>query len=104
MPDRVRFESFHSSYPPSQIVVPRTCPEFYSQFIVRYSAKSKASLELSTSQRLDCLHCLRRELQIKAGQVLLHVLGVGRTCKRQNADLAGETENNLGWTEIGAGR
>ncbi len=56
----------------------------------------------SFGQRLDRSHCIRRKRQVKAGPVLLHVLGVGASGHRQHPDRACEGEHDLGRGSVSA--
>src|SRR5205807_1432437 len=58
--------------------------------------KSEFSANCSVRERLNGPHGVWRDCQARAGEVLLHVLGVGGAGQRQNSYRVGEGKQDLG--------
>src|ERR1700738_1801316 len=58
-------------------------------------ARCPSPQELSSCKRLDGAYCVRRERDVAAFQILLHMTGVGSAGQGQNSDATREAEHDL---------
>src|SRR5262245_43585400 len=63
--------------------------------VLIYHFNRTGQQNVSPRQRFNCPHLALRQLNLSAGEVLLHVKRLGSASERNHPDLAGETEDHL---------